>query len=160
MRFFNDLYSEIAKQELLAIRTEDDALPNGHYAFLEYFCDNLKCRCATVMLDVVSLNDSDPEKSKGIAVIDYSWEEPISENNPSLHQETEQSHLAQDALADFRDFIKHNSFYAERFNKHYEMVRNYIQHEEVLPNENNIFKGGRNDPCPCGSGKKFKKCCL
>src|SRR5215213_6051990 len=23
------------------------------------------------------------------------------------------------------------------------------------------FKGvGRNDPCPCGSGKKFKKCCL
>lgn len=20
-------------------------------------------------------------------------------------------------------------------------------------------KAGRNDPCPCGSGKKFKKCC-
>ncbi|GAF75123.1 unnamed protein product, partial [marine sediment metagenome] len=20
-------------------------------------------------------------------------------------------------------------------------------------------KVGRNDPCPCGSGKKFKKCC-
>ena len=25
----------------------------------------------------------------------------------------------------------------------------------------NPFKGiGRNHPCPCGSGKKFKKCCL
>jgi hypothetical protein len=25
----------------------------------------------------------------------------------------------------------------------------------------NLYKGvGRNDPCPCGSGKKFKKCCL
>ena len=25
----------------------------------------------------------------------------------------------------------------------------------------NPFKGvGRNNPCPCGSGKKFKKCCL
>lgn len=22
------------------------------------------------------------------------------------------------------------------------------------------FKIGRNDPCQCGSGKKFKKCCL
>lgn len=22
------------------------------------------------------------------------------------------------------------------------------------------MKVGRNDPCPCGSGKKFKKCCL
>jgi Protein of unknown function (DUF1186)/SEC-C motif len=29
-----------------------------------------------------------------------------------------------------------------------------------LPYEN-PFKGvGRNDPCPCGSGKKFKRCCL
>jgi len=22
------------------------------------------------------------------------------------------------------------------------------------------LKTGRNDPCPCGSGKKYKKCCL
>lgn len=25
---------------------------------------------------------------------------------------------------------------------------------------NHLKKVGRNDPCPCGSGKKFKKCCL
>lgn len=24
----------------------------------------------------------------------------------------------------------------------------------------NTAKMGRNDPCPCGSGKKYKKCCL
>ena len=23
-----------------------------------------------------------------------------------------------------------------------------------------MSKVGRNDPCPCGSGKKYKKCCL
>jgi hypothetical protein len=23
-----------------------------------------------------------------------------------------------------------------------------------------MAKTGRNDPCPCGSGKKFKRCCL
>jgi SWIM/SEC-C metal-binding protein len=23
-----------------------------------------------------------------------------------------------------------------------------------------VLKIGRNDPCPCGSGKKFKKCCV
>ncbi|MGL4448019.1 MAG: SEC-C metal-binding domain-containing protein, partial [Shewanella sp.] len=22
------------------------------------------------------------------------------------------------------------------------------------------MKPGRNDPCPCGSGKKFKRCCM
>jgi methionyl aminopeptidase len=26
--------------------------------------------------------------------------------------------------------------------------------------ETKIFKAGRNDPCPCGSGLKYKKCCL
>ena len=26
--------------------------------------------------------------------------------------------------------------------------------------ENPKMKVGRNDPCPCGSGKKYKKCCL
>ena len=24
----------------------------------------------------------------------------------------------------------------------------------------NTSKVGRNDPCPCGSGKKYKKCCI
>jgi uncharacterized protein YecA (UPF0149 family) len=29
------------------------------------------------------------------------------------------------------------------------------------PPAKNIFgKVGRNEPCPCGSGKKYKKCCL
>jgi len=36
---------------------------------------------------------------------------------------------------------------------------------EIEPTEKQMSrkpypKVGRNDPCPCGSGKKFKKCCL
>ncbi|MGE4279704.1 MAG: YchJ family protein [Magnetospirillum sp.] len=27
------------------------------------------------------------------------------------------------------------------------------------PQQRQVDKVGRNDPCPCGSGKKFKKCC-
>ncbi|MDF1755178.1 MAG: SEC-C metal-binding domain-containing protein [Verrucomicrobiales bacterium] len=30
----------------------------------------------------------------------------------------------------------------------------------VTPYENDSTKINRNDPCPCGSGKKFKKCCI
>jgi hypothetical protein len=29
-----------------------------------------------------------------------------------------------------------------------------------MPHRDPLRKIGRNDPCPCGSGKKFKKCCL
>ena len=34
------------------------------------------------------------------------------------------------------------------------------EHEEKpkLPEGIDLSKVGRNDPCPCGSGKKFKKC--
>jgi hypothetical protein len=32
--------------------------------------------------------------------------------------------------------------------------------EPVFPVVNPFRDVGRNDPCPCGSGKKFKKCCL
>jgi len=35
------------------------------------------------------------------------------------------------------------------------------QHQHVLqtPQQNPQYKNvGRNDPCPCGSGKKFKRC--
>ncbi len=31
---------------------------------------------------------------------------------------------------------------------------------EVAPRRNPLRHVGRNDPCPCGSGKKYKKCCL
>ncbi|UVK47827.1 SEC-C domain-containing protein [Mesorhizobium sp. AR07] len=30
----------------------------------------------------------------------------------------------------------------------------------MTPATNPLRDVGRNDPCPCGSGKKFKKCCL
>ena len=33
------------------------------------------------------------------------------------------------------------------------------EHEHSEPYVRAMPKVGRNDPCPCGSGKKFKKCC-
>ncbi len=34
------------------------------------------------------------------------------------------------------------------------------QYLEGMPVTNPLRHVGRNDPCPCGSGKKYKKCCL
>ncbi len=31
---------------------------------------------------------------------------------------------------------------------------------EGIPYVRETPRIGRNDPCPCGSGKKYKKCCL
>jgi hypothetical protein len=35
--------------------------------------------------------------------------------------------------------------------------RSKIEHKETVKVQKKV---GRNDPCPCGSGKKYKKCCL
>ncbi|MBN2592401.1 MAG: SEC-C domain-containing protein [Sedimentisphaerales bacterium] len=53
--------------------------------------------------------------------------------------------------------------------QHFEMVVNqyYLTNEEkpvtpkvtIKEQDASNFKVGRNDPCPCGSGKKYKKCC-
>ena len=34
------------------------------------------------------------------------------------------------------------------------------EYEPPEPYHNPLRNVGRNDPCPCGSGKKFKKCCM
>ncbi|HEY2538476.1 MAG TPA: SEC-C metal-binding domain-containing protein [Stellaceae bacterium] len=34
------------------------------------------------------------------------------------------------------------------------------QFEASEPYRNPLRAVGRNDPCPCGSGKKFKNCCI
>jgi uncharacterized protein YecA (UPF0149 family) len=33
-------------------------------------------------------------------------------------------------------------------------------HQTIAPYVRITPKVGRNEPCPCGSGKKYKKCCL
>ena len=35
-------------------------------------------------------------------------------------------------------------------------IQKQYRESVIVRNENKI---GRNDPCPCGSGKKYKKCC-
>lgn len=43
-----------------------------------------------------------------------------------------------------------------------ELMREYEEEQEraATPVVNQEPKVGRNDPCPCGSGKKYKQCCL
>jgi uncharacterized protein YecA (UPF0149 family) len=38
-------------------------------------------------------------------------------------------------------------------------VKDEVEENKPEPPPALALKAGRNDPCPCGSGKKFKKCC-
>jgi hypothetical protein len=162
MRSFHDLFPAIAEKEHLTVQVTDEALPNGIYTFLEYFCDNLSCRCTTVALEVVFFDSIDHSINKSIASIDYAWDKPISRKNPVFHEESTQSDMAQAALTIFRRILEDDSSYAKNINDHFEMIRAYVRTEKKkTPDiQSNPSKCGRNDPCLCGSGKKHKKCCL
>lgn len=43
-----------------------------------------------------------------------------------------------------------------------EQERQFMREMAIPPSskQERLGRVGRNDPCPCGSGKKFKKCCL
>ncbi len=51
----------------------------------------------------------------------------------------------------------HNSL--ELFAQEKKALQNLPLNKGVVTNFQSEKKVGRNDPCPCGSGKKFKKCC-
>jgi uncharacterized protein YecA (UPF0149 family) len=51
---------------------------------------------------------------------------------------------------------------AEQVSMMPESKRQYMRPMEIPPTpvQAKDRKVGRNDPCPCGSGHKFKRCCL
>ncbi len=135
MRFFHDLFPAVAQKESLAVRVENGVLPDGIYSFLEYYCDNLNCRCTTVVLDAVFSDINDPKKGEHIASISYAWDKPLSRKNPSFHtdeiqsKEENQSDMAQAAMNVFRRVLKQDGSYAKNLNDHFEMVRDYVRLE-------------------------------
>ncbi len=61
----------------------------------------------------------------------------------------------------FKGFFTHSRPIIERLALHWQAGRPLEEFSRGLRGENRAgFAGrGRNDPCPCGSGRKYKKCC-
>ena len=57
----------------------------------------------------------------------------------------------------FKDFMK--NFEASVANNLFKVKRTLPQNTSVISRNVSEKKVGRNEPCPCGSGKKYKKCC-
>jgi hypothetical protein len=88
---------------------------------------------------------------------DRAMEESLSARNDRL------AFLKRERLEPFTDtigtFLRWYGF-SEEFLRKTSQTQNAAQ-TAAVENFTNPFKHvGRNDPCPCGSGKKFKKCCL
>ncbi len=149
------------------------------YELVDYYCKNPDCDCTSVRFEVM-LNGK-----KNGAVVWYDYEKSILDepsNYAFLVEEIKKSEEDLDDMLCMRhDIIKlevESLYYKSETEKLKEKIKQAKEEERQLKEEieqlkaeyyeknpsqktvRNDNKIRRNDPCPCGSGKKYKKCCL
>jgi preprotein translocase subunit SecA len=99
------------------------------------------------------------------------------QKNPLLEYKREAFYMFKDMMKQIKFDIVHHIFHLniERFNQHelerkreqelaqLNLISGDVTGGQQAANTRPVVKSdsqiGRNDPCPCGSGKKYKKCC-
>ena len=170
---FYEKFPEIAQKETRSIiAIGDPKLPEGNYALIELYCDEVGCDCRRVFFSIFS-----ERRNEFVAVIAYGWENSkfyadwFGDNDPMIIGELKgpvlnvaspQSELAP-ILLDKIKYVLMDRHYVERIKRHYRMFKDAIEKENrktTSIKSDKRVKIGRNDPCPCGSGKKYKNCCM
>lgn len=151
---------ELARDEtrVLQLSYLPDAPPRP-VALVEHYCDEPGCDCRRSILRAHDLQDRSV-----LATIAHGFDEP---GDDAHHPEqTYIEPLAPDGphAALILGVIRHlleNHDYQRHLESHYAAFKDVVERHQRAGARPEVPKDvGRNDPCPCGSGRKFKKCCL
>lgn len=107
---------------------------------------------------------------QGIGLRSYAQKDPLTEYHFEAHNMFQNmiENIKEDSVKFlYRVEIKHRTDIPEERSKNYTVEGNVTGKKESPNNFNRKLTGkdnkktkiGRNDPCPCGSGKKYKHCC-
>jgi hypothetical protein len=126
------------------------------YGADDLYCLGEGCQCHDVTVQFLDLTDA--EEGEFVGAVDFvlpGGEVVGTENPPGERQLLDRLWAA---FAASRDFAVLESRRQEmrRLAPEIRSLRSAQGHPEPLRREH----VGRNDPCPCGSGKKYKRCCL
>ncbi|MDD5289789.1 MAG: preprotein translocase subunit SecA [Patescibacteria group bacterium] len=86
----------------------------------------------------------------GIGLVGYGQKDPLVEYKREAYR------MFNDLLTNIRKQVVYSIFKISITNN--QQTTNNLQQPSAV-DKNQKHKVGRNDPCPCGSGKKYKKCC-
>ncbi len=142
-----------------------DVLPYGDPLFIrlkgedclifDQYCLKSKCSCTDATLTLVSNDEESDERGKELFTVAVNYRKKqwsaVEEQAVPVDIEAARSAM-EDQIPDIytrllKRHIKLKGIYAHCKKRHFKQ-------QLQLP------KVGRNDPCPCGSGKKYKKCCM
>ncbi len=145
-------------------------LPEGVYAFLELYCCNPKCDCREVKIEIMPQSAKDlgyfETHATPMATLTYAWDLPLSDHNPYFHEKDSQSEWADAARFIFVDYVQEMPEYNVELATRSSLMRMKQNSKKIKiqkqasPLLKDVPKLGRNELCICGSGKKYKKCCL
>ena len=156
-------YDEIERDGLMSVYNNvlpyanrlNMTLAGNSYRIFDQYCIKSNCNCTYANLSVVKFNEvAQSSEEISCAYVNYKKKEWSKIDEAPLVVELDSIRAAiENQIPQLYEVLKKRhvrlkSIYTFNKNKHVAAKQPLI-----LP------KVGRNDPCPCGSGKKFKKCC-
>ena len=140
---------------------------NEKYCVDDQYCVVTSCTCNDIALTFIPLRENINEDVDVCPAIFYNYEDRTwgmdntAEEPTSLAKALVRELIKQGLHHTFREHHKKlRTLYKEYKKKHFSALRNDSRVEfNRAPERTLQGKLGRNDPCPCGSGKKYKKCC-
>ncbi|MBI5366618.1 MAG: SEC-C domain-containing protein [Planctomycetes bacterium] len=169
-------YPEVAPNETRVVTPYSHPRLGGEtFAFVEVYCADPECDCRRLMINVI--RDSDKAH---VATVSWAFDKGAPDRGPFLDPLNAQSALAKDLLALVSHVLASDPDYCARLERHYRMMKEAVRDRgsaAFARLEGAGMKVGsaepaaraaqatqaaniaRNAPCPCGSGKKYKKCC-
>ncbi|MCX7046744.1 MAG: SEC-C metal-binding domain-containing protein [Candidatus Sumerlaeota bacterium] len=135
-------------------------LDNLDILVLDQYCVKPKCRCHDALLGFMLLKKGWRSAEQVTAYfVDYDrqkWRnvDSIAPQESGLFQIGNLRGILEARYPDLYEFLR------ERHAKLKALYVNCKERNKPKPVPAATMKAGRNDPCPCGSGKKYKKCCF
>jgi len=124
------------------------------YFVIDSYCINPQCKCNDCILAFFDLIPGRKVSTEKFAI--------RLKLNTGKYKIENANVISNDEIDDiFCAFLENtdiNSLLKKRYRKMKEFGRKRIKRRERNSKISKV-KVGRNDPCPCGSGKKYKKCC-
>jgi hypothetical protein len=160
-----------------------EGIPAGEYGFVECYCPDPDCNCRSVLIEVVARE----HPTRVLAAISLKFDRDAEYAGPFLDPMNAQGPYADALLRLFIGVALSDPAYLARLERHYDQVKRAARDPAhpaydrlrqatdsdggwISVREMDALLGktdpgpapapvGRNDPCPCGSGKKYKHCC-
>jgi hypothetical protein len=135
------------------------------WAVDEQYCVQSRCTCKETILSFLKLMDAEGNKAtsiRGAPALRYNYATHATNTmarGPSgspplrgLLEELKRQHPDMDVQLELRHLILQSLYRRQE--------RERIDVRLAAIAATNLPRTGRNDPCPCGSGRKYKHCCL